>query len=65
MATRSDGGEAELSVANTGPVVPAYDLEAISEPFRRLRTDRVRSDRGTGLACPSCVPRPRPTRARW
>ncbi|MEW9554583.1 sensor histidine kinase [Nonomuraea sp. NPDC050783] len=49
VTTRLSDGEAELSVANTGPVVPAYDLDAIFEPFRRLRADRVRSDRGTGL----------------
>ncbi|MFI6921813.1 sensor histidine kinase [Nonomuraea spiralis] len=49
VTTRLSDGEAELSVANSGPVVPAYDLETIFEPFRRLRADRVRSDRGTGL----------------
>jgi signal transduction histidine kinase len=46
---RGDGGEAELAVINTGPVVPPYELETIFEPFRRLRQDRVRSDRGAGL----------------
>ncbi|MDN3352481.1 HAMP domain-containing sensor histidine kinase [Actinomadura sp. DC4] len=52
-----DGGEisvttrrgAELVVANTGPVVPAYEVDTIFEPFRRLGTDRIHSDRGSGL----------------
>ncbi|MGI8335886.1 sensor histidine kinase [Actinomadura scrupuli] len=39
----------ELRVANTGPVVPPYDVETIFEPFRRLRSQRVDSDRGSGL----------------
>ncbi|GLZ04530.1 sensor protein CutS [Actinomadura sp. NBRC 104412] len=42
-------GEAELVVANTGPVVPPYEIGTIFEPFRRLRQDRMRSDRGAGL----------------
>jgi signal transduction histidine kinase len=49
VATRGRDGWAELTVANTGPVVPAYDVETIFEPFRRLGNDRVRSDRGSGL----------------
>ena len=40
---------AELRVANTGPVVPPYEIGTIFEPFRRLRGDRVASDRGVGL----------------
>ncbi|MEV0407834.1 HAMP domain-containing sensor histidine kinase [Actinoallomurus sp. NPDC050550] len=49
LATRRHEGGAELVVANTGPVIPAYEVETLFEPFRRLRSDRVRSDRGTGL----------------
>jgi signal transduction histidine kinase len=39
----------ELHVANTGPVVPPYDVETIFEPFRRLHSQRVNSERGSGL----------------
>ncbi|MFC4048191.1 sensor histidine kinase [Actinomadura syzygii] len=49
VATRVREGQAEVAVANTGPVVPRYDVETIFEPFRRLGNDRVRSDRGAGL----------------
>ncbi|MFC7218566.1 sensor histidine kinase [Streptomyces polyrhachis] len=42
-------GLAVLTVANTGPVVPAYEVDALFEPFRRLRTERTGSDRGVGL----------------
>jgi signal transduction histidine kinase len=42
-------GQAVLVVANTGPVVPAYELDNIFEPFRRLRTQRTGSDKGVGL----------------
>jgi signal transduction histidine kinase len=42
-------GEAELVVTNTGPAVPPYEVDAMFEPFRRLRADRVSSDRGAGL----------------
>ncbi|MEU6036309.1 HAMP domain-containing sensor histidine kinase [Actinomadura sp. NPDC047616] len=49
VVTRRRGGWAELVVSNSGPVVPPYEVETIFEPFRRLGTDRVRSDRGSGL----------------
>ncbi|MCO5997426.1 sensor histidine kinase [Actinoallomurus rhizosphaericola] len=49
LSTRRTADGAEVVVANTGPVVPAYEVETLFEPFRRLRSDRVRSDRGTGL----------------
>ncbi|MGI5165700.1 sensor histidine kinase [Spirillospora sp. CA-253888] len=49
VLTRTGGGHAEVVVSNTGPVVPPYELETIFEPFRRLGTERVRSDRGAGL----------------
>lgn len=42
-------GTAALAVANTGHIVPGYDMEAIFQPFRRLRVDRVDSERGAGL----------------
>ncbi|GAA3925054.1 HAMP domain-containing sensor histidine kinase [Actinomadura viridis] len=49
VATGRRGGWIRLSVANTGPAVPPYEVETMFEPFRRLRQDRVRSDRGSGL----------------
>ena len=44
VRTDADG----ITVSNTGPVVPPYDVPALFEPFRRLR-DRVGSAGGTGL----------------
>ncbi len=34
-------GTVELVVGNTGPTVPGYETEAVFEPFRRLRGDRL------------------------
>ncbi|WP_037857458.1 sensor histidine kinase [Streptomyces sp. NRRL S-340] len=42
-------GQAVLVVTNTGPVVPAYEVDNLFEPFRRLRTERTGSDKGVGL----------------
>ncbi|MDT3400000.1 HAMP domain-containing sensor histidine kinase [Streptomyces sp. B1866] len=49
VTTDARQGQAVLLVANTGPVVPAYEAENIFEPFRRLRTERTGSDKGVGL----------------
>ncbi|MBV9025470.1 MAG: HAMP domain-containing histidine kinase [Streptomycetaceae bacterium] len=49
VATGKESGRAYLIVANTGPAVPAYELDNIFEPFRRLRTERTGSDKGVGL----------------
>jgi signal transduction histidine kinase len=48
LACAQDRDRVRLSVTNTGPVVRAYEIPALFEPFRRL-TDRVGSARGTGL----------------
>ncbi|WP_283137969.1 sensor histidine kinase [Rhizohabitans arisaemae] len=42
-------GEVLLQVSNTGPHVPAYEVDDLFEPFRRLNADRVDSARGAGL----------------
>ncbi|BAU86600.1 two-component sensor [Streptomyces laurentii] len=49
VATDTSNGQAELVVTNTGPVVPAYEIDNIFEPFRRLRQERTGSDKGVGL----------------
>lgn len=46
--TRVRDGRAELEVANSGPVVAAYEVEGLFEPFRR-GSERTRSDQGVGL----------------
>ncbi|POM22862.1 Sensor kinase CusS [Actinomadura rubteroloni] len=42
-------GFATVQVENTGPNVPAYEVERLFEPFRRLNSDRVESAKGAGL----------------
>jgi signal transduction histidine kinase len=49
VSTGAEHGHALLVVANTGPVVPAYEVDNMFEPFRRLRTERTGSDKGVGL----------------
>ncbi|MER6946266.1 HAMP domain-containing sensor histidine kinase [Nonomuraea sp. NPDC000554] len=43
-----DGGLV-VQVANTGQHVPAYEVNSLFEPFRRLHADRVESAKGSGL----------------
>ncbi|MFH8473741.1 sensor histidine kinase [Streptomyces sp. NPDC018000] len=49
VTTGLQAGQAVLVVSNTGPVVPAYEIDNLFEPFRRLRTERTGSDKGVGL----------------
>ncbi|MFI6515804.1 sensor histidine kinase [Spirillospora sp. NPDC050679] len=49
VGTGTEEGAAVLRVANTGPPVPGYEVEAIFEPFRRLHGDRLGSADGAGL----------------
>ncbi|WP_405662128.1 sensor histidine kinase [Streptomyces sp. RK9] len=49
VTTEAQHGQAVLVVTNTGPVVPAYEIDSLFEPFRRLRTERTGSDKGVGL----------------
>lgn len=49
VTTEAQHGQAVLVVSNTGPVVPAYEIDTLFEPFRRLRTERTGSDKGVGL----------------
>ncbi|GGO91268.1 sensor protein CutS [Wenjunlia tyrosinilytica] len=49
ISTGVQPGEAVLVVSNTGPVIAAYEVENLFEPFRRLRTERTGSDKGVGL----------------
>ncbi|GHG16891.1 sensor histidine kinase [Streptomyces zaomyceticus] len=49
VTTATEHGQAVLVVSNTGPVVPAYEIDNLFEPFRRLRQERTGSDKGVGL----------------
>ena len=40
---------AQLSVRNTGPVIPPVEVDALFEPFRQLGDERVRYGEGYGL----------------
>jgi len=42
-------GAPAVQVENSGPVIPAYEIEGLFEPFRRGSGDRVRSKKSAGL----------------
>jgi signal transduction histidine kinase len=43
------GGQVMVTVSNTGPVVPPYDVPELFKPFRRLNADRLVTGRSAGL----------------
>lgn len=47
ISTRTEGGKAVVSIANTGPAIPAEQVQRLFEPFQRL--DRTRADDHHGL----------------
>ncbi|MFI5538722.1 sensor histidine kinase [Nocardia sp. NPDC051900] len=52
IRTRTAGERAVLAVANSGPPVPAFEVDSLFEPFRRLATAERSADsdtRGAGL----------------
>ena len=49
MEVRAAAGEVDLAVANSGPVVPADEVERLLQPFQRLDGDRVGHGEGLGL----------------
>jgi signal transduction histidine kinase len=43
------GAAARLVAENGGPVLDEHDVQALTQPFRRLGTERTGSDQGSGL----------------
>lgn len=49
VATRAESGRAVLSVANTGPLIPAGELQRLFQPFQRLDSNSRSAGDGVGL----------------
>jgi signal transduction histidine kinase len=49
VSVRGNAGEVELAVSNTGPMVPADEVDRLLQPFQRLAGDRVGHREGLGL----------------
>ena len=49
VRVRSQADQATLAVSNTGPLVPAGEVERLQQPFQRLAADRVGHGDGLGL----------------
>jgi len=49
LSTGTTSGQASLTVANSGPAVPAEQVGELFRPFRRLAPDRTGSVRGSGV----------------
>jgi signal transduction histidine kinase len=55
VAVRSDREAAELVVTNTGPEVPAEEIERLLQPFQRLQTARTGEGFGLGLSIVAAI----------
>jgi signal transduction histidine kinase len=57
ISTARADGPATLSVSNTGPLIPAGEVDRLFQPFQRLGTERIRhgSGHGLGLAIASAI----------
>jgi signal transduction histidine kinase len=49
VATMVVAGRAQIAVRNSGPVVPAEELDRLFEPFQQLHGERIRRGGGHGL----------------
>jgi signal transduction histidine kinase len=49
VAVEPRGGHAVVSVSNSGPLVPASEVERLLQPFQRNGPDRTSHGRGVGL----------------
>ena len=49
IRTETLDGHAVLTIGNTGPLIPAGEIERLFEPFQRLRGARTADDRHHGL----------------
>jgi signal transduction histidine kinase len=49
LTTGQQDGRAVISVANTGPVIPATEVTRLFRPFERLATPRASNGNGHGL----------------
>lgn len=59
ISTQTSGTEATLTVTNSGPVIPANQIQRLFQPFQRLAPDRTgrRDGDGLGLAIVHAVTR--------
>lgn len=48
ISTSMTAGSASLWVVNTGPVIPAAEVDRLFQPFQQLGADRVSRDRDDG-----------------
>ncbi|MFG1998801.1 sensor histidine kinase [Spirillospora sp. NPDC048911] len=49
VGSRTRAGQVELTVSNSGPAVPPYEIPALFEPFHRFDSDRLVTAKGAGL----------------
>ena len=52
VATGTRNGRVVVRVANTGPQVPADQIQRLLQPFQRLSPDRAGEPGGSGLGLP-------------